>query len=114
VPGIRNPATATTLAIRAGAVHEVAGRTRADLMFDYLQVWRKAGVPAADTLRAFTIEPARLIHADGERGRIAVGLAADPVAMPADPLADTENLRRIDFVMKDRRVIRGPALALAH
>jgi imidazolonepropionase-like amidohydrolase len=29
--------------------------------------------------------------------------------MPADPLADTENLRRIDFVMKDGRVIRGPA-----
>jgi hypothetical protein len=29
--------------------------------------------------------------------------------MPADPLADTESLRRIDFVMKNGRVIRRPA-----
>jgi len=95
------------LVFGSDTVHEVAGRTRADLMFDYLQVWREAGIPAADTLRAFTIEPARLMRIDGERGRIAVGLAADLVAMPADPLADTENLRRIDFVMKDGRVVRG-------
>ena len=79
-------------------------------MFDYLQVWRTAGIPAAATLKAFTSEAARLLRVDGERGRIAVGLAADLVAMPADPLADTENLRRIDFVMNDGRVIRksGP------
>jgi len=73
---------------------------------------RQPGKPARE---AFTIEPARLLRVDGERGRIAVGLAADLVAMPADPLTDTENLRRIDFVMKNGRVIRGgSALALAH
>jgi hypothetical protein len=32
--------------------------------------------------------------------------------MPADPLNDTESLRRIDFVMKDGRIVRqGPATA---
>ena len=85
------------------------GRTRADLMFDYLGVWRTAGIPPADTLRAFTINAARLLHVDRERGRIAAGMAADLIAMPADPLADTESLRRVDFVMKDGRVIRAPA-----
>jgi len=41
-----------------------------------------------------------------------VGAAADLIAMPADPLADTENLRRIDFVMKDGHIVRqGPAAA---
>jgi imidazolonepropionase-like amidohydrolase len=40
-----------------------------------------------------------------------VGLAADLVAIPADPLADTENLRRIDFVMKDGHIVRpGPTI----
>jgi len=97
------------LVFGSDTVNEMPGRTRADLMFDYLQVWRTAGIPATDTLKAFTSEAARLLHVDGERGRIAGGLAADLVAMPADPLADTENLRRIDFVMKDGRVIRGPA-----
>jgi imidazolonepropionase-like amidohydrolase len=38
-----------------------------------------------------------------------VGLAADLIAMPADPLADTESLRRIDFVMKNGHIVRqGP------
>jgi hypothetical protein len=28
--------------------------------------------------------------------------------MPANPLDDIENLRRIDFVMKDGKIIRRP------
>ena len=42
-----------------------------------------------------------------DRGAIAAGLYADLVAMPANPLDDTENLRKIDFVMKDGKVVRG-------
>jgi imidazolonepropionase-like amidohydrolase len=90
-------------------VMDVAGRSRADLMFDYLAVWREAGVPPAELLRAMTSEAAKLLRVESERGRIAVGLAADLVAMPADPLADTESLRRIDFVMKNGHIVRqGP------
>jgi len=92
-------------------VMDVEGRSRADLMFDYLAVWREAGVPPAEVLRAMTIEAAKLLRIESERGRIAVGLAADLVAIPADPLADTENLRRIDFVMKDGHIVRpGPTI----
>lgn len=91
-------------------VMEVAGRTRADLMFDYLAVWRAAGVPPADILKSMTSEPAQLLRVDKVRGRISVGLAADLIAMPADPLSDIENLRRVDFVMKNGRIIRQGAL----
>lgn len=96
------------LVFGSDTVNEMPGRSRADLMFDYLKVWRTAGIPSAETLQAFTSNAARLLRVDRERGRIAAGLAADLVAMPADPLADTENLRRIDFVMKNGRVVRGP------
>ena len=100
------------LVFGSDTVMEVEGRSRADLMFDYLAVWREAGVPPAEVLKAMTTEAARLLRIESERGRIAVGLAADLVAMPADPLADTESLRRIDFVMKDGRIVRqGPASA---
>jgi imidazolonepropionase-like amidohydrolase len=87
---------------------DMPGRTRADLMFDYLAVWRAAGVPPADILRAMTVDAAELLRINKARGNIAVGLSADLVAMPANPLEDIENLRRIDFVMKDGKVVRRP------
>jgi len=69
-------------------------------------------VPSKELLKAMTTEAAKLLRVENQRGRIAVGLAADLVAMPADPLADTESLRRIDFVMKNGRIVRqGPAPA---
>jgi imidazolonepropionase-like amidohydrolase len=87
---------------------DMPGRTRADLMLDYLAVWRAAGVPPADILRAMTVDAAELLRIDKVRGNIAVGLMADLVAMPANPLADIESLRRIDFVMKNGKVVRRP------
>jgi imidazolonepropionase-like amidohydrolase len=85
---------------------EINGRTRADLMFDYLAVWRAAGVPPADILKSMTSEPAQLLRVDKARGRVSVGLAADLIAVPADPLGDIENLRRVGFVMKNGRIVR--------
>jgi imidazolonepropionase-like amidohydrolase len=87
---------------------DIPGRTRADLMFDYLAVWRAAGIPPADILRAMTVDAAELLRINKARGSIAVGLSADLVAMPANPLDDIENLRRIDFVMKDGKIVRRP------
>jgi imidazolonepropionase-like amidohydrolase len=89
-------------------VIDVKGRTRADLMFDYLKVWRQAGVPPLDILRAMTWEAAQLLRVDGQRGAVRPGLHADLVAMPASPLENIENLRTIDFVMKDGKVVRRP------
>ena len=100
------------LVFGSDTVMDIASRSRADLMFDYLAVWREAGVPPAELLRAMTTEAAKLLRVDSERGRLAAGLAADLVAMPADPLADTESLRRIDFVMKNGHIVRqGPPAA---
>ena len=45
------------LAFGSDTVMEVAGRTRADLMFDYLAVWRAANVPPAEILKSMTSEP---------------------------------------------------------
>ncbi len=96
------------MAFGSDTVIDMPGRTRADLMFDYLAVWREAGVPPADILKAMTFNAAALLRVDKERGSLREGLSADLVAMPADPLSDIENLRKIDFVMKDGKVIRKP------
>ena len=96
------------MAFGSDTVIDMPGRTRADLMFDYLAVWRAAGVPPADILRAMTSDAAELLRVNKARGSIAEGLSADLVAMPADPLGDIENLRKIDFVMKDGKIVRRP------
>jgi imidazolonepropionase-like amidohydrolase len=85
------------------------GETRADMYFDYLAVWRAAGVPPAAVLKAMTTNPAELLRIQKERGAIATGLYADIIAMPANPLDDTEALRKVNFVMKNGAIIRNDA-----
>lgn len=97
------------MAFGSDTVIDMPGRTRADLMFDYLAVWRAAGVPPADILRAMTTDAAELLRVNKARGSISQGLSADIVATPANPLDDIEGLRKIDFVMKDGKVVRKPA-----
>ncbi len=87
---------------------DMPGRSRADLMLDYLAVWREAGVAPVDILRAMTVNAADLLRVAKERGDIREGLSADLVAMPADPTVDIESLRKIDFVMKNGALVRRP------
>jgi imidazolonepropionase-like amidohydrolase len=96
------------MAFGSDTVIDMPGRTRADLMFDYLGVWRTAGVPPGDILRAMTSNAAELLRINKVRGSVAAGLSADLIAMPANPLDDIENLRKIDFVMKDGKRVRRP------
>ena len=97
------------MAFGSDTVIDMPGRTRADLMFDYLGVWRAAGVAPMDILRAMTTNAAELLRINKTRGSIGVGLSADIVATPANPLEDIEGLRKIDFVMKDGKIVRKPA-----
>lgn len=96
------------MAYGSDAVIEVPNKTRADLMLDYLAVWREAGMTPADILRGMTTNVAELLRINKQRGPIAPGLAADIIAMPANPLEDIESLRKVNFVMKDGKIIRSP------
>ena len=96
------------MAFGADVVVDLPGKSRSDMAFDYLKSFKQAGVSNADVLRYMTTAPADLLGISKERGAIAQGLAADIIAIPADPLTDTENLRKVNFVMKDGEVIRRP------
>jgi imidazolonepropionase-like amidohydrolase len=96
------------MAFSTDAVFEIPGKTRADLTWDYLAVWRDAGVPPAEILKAMTSNCAELLRIQNERGAIAAGLFGDIVAMPENPLENVESLRKINFVMKNGAIIRKP------
>jgi imidazolonepropionase-like amidohydrolase len=87
---------------------EVPNRTRSELMLDYLSVWRRAGVPPAEILKCMTTNAAELLRINRQRGAIAPGLAADIIAMPGNPPDDIESLRKVNFVMKDGKIVYRP------
>jgi len=82
------------------------GETRGTLAVDYIQSWTDAGVPPADTLRAMTVNAARLLGVDKERGFLKPGYAADIIATPENPAENIQTLRKVSFVMKDGAIIK--------
>lgn len=89
-------------------VMDFPNTTRADMTWDYLAVWKAAGVPPAEVLKCMTTNDAELLGISKDRGAIEPGLFADIIAMPQSPLADTEALRRVNFVMKNGTIVRQP------
>jgi imidazolonepropionase-like amidohydrolase len=85
----------------------VPGETRGTQAVEYVNSWVEAGIPAKDTLRAMTINAARLLGVDAERGEIKPGMAADIIATPENPLDEIQAVRKASFVMKDGSVFKG-------
>jgi len=96
-----------TMAFGTDVIVEVPGETRGTLAAEYIDSWVEAGVPAKDTLQAMTINAARLLGVDRERGAIKPGLAADIIATPENPLDNIQAVRKVSFVMKDGSIFRN-------
>jgi len=96
-----------TMAFGTDMFVSVPGETRGTLAAEYVDSWVEAGVPAKDTLRAMTINAARLLGVDGDRGAIRPGLAADIIAAPENPLENIQAVRKVSFVMKDGNVFKN-------
>jgi cytosine/adenosine deaminase-related metal-dependent hydrolase len=80
--------------------------SRGDLTIAFLDTWKAAGIPAADILRAITINGYKAADIIKERGPIKPGLFADLIAVAGDPLTDIDALRNIQFVMKNGMVFK--------
>jgi imidazolonepropionase-like amidohydrolase len=71
-----------------------------------LEHMQSGGLTASGTIRAATALPARWLGGEDEFGMLRPGLAADLIAMPADPTQGMSAVRGIDFVMKGGVVVR--------
>ena len=80
--------------------------TRGEMTIEFIETWKAAGIPAADTLRAMTINGYRAADVIKERGPIKSGLFADLIAVAGDPLTDIDALRNVQFVMKNGAVFK--------
>lgn len=82
------------------------GETRGTLAIEYIDSWVDAGVPAPDILRAMTVNAARLLGVDKDRGFLRPGLAADIIATPENPLENIQALKKVSFVMKEGAIVK--------
>ena len=94
------------LTFSTDADYWVEGRTRGELVIDFLRTWIDAGIPNADVLRAMTTNGYKVSETEATRGPIKAGLFADMIAVPGNPLDDLNTLRDVQFVMKDGEVFK--------
>ena len=73
---------------------------------EFVRVWKDAGIPNADTLRAMTITGYKISETEDSRGPIKKGFFADMIAVPGDPLQNLDTLKQVQFVMKDGTVFK--------
>jgi imidazolonepropionase-like amidohydrolase len=76
---------------------------------DELALLVRAGLTPVQALRTATVNPARYLAADS-LGAIAVGRLADIVLLRNNPLADVANVRQIELVAANGRILSRAAL----
>ena len=85
---------------------DIKGMTRGQIAVGYIDSFVEAGVRPLEIIRAMTSRAAELLGVGAERGALRVGMAADLVATPVNPLQDINSLKQIDFVMTNGRIHR--------
>ena len=95
-----------TMAYGTDTFAAVEGQTRGTLAIAFIDSFVEAGVSPKDTLKIMTTNAARLLGVDKQRGAIKVGLAADIIATPENPLDNIQTLRRVSFVMKEGKIFK--------
>ncbi len=94
------------LAYGTDAIDQRPGQTRGTEAISGIDPWVEAGVPSKAIIQAMTINAARLMGVDKERGALREGLAADIIAVPENPLENINTLKNVSFVMKNGAVIK--------
>lgn len=78
-----------------------------------LELYVRAGIPAAQVLRMATLDSARVMGVDQLRGVIAAGLQADMLLVDGDPSRDIGDIRKVDLVIKAGRLHEPAAIERA-
>ncbi len=94
------------LTFSTDADYYVPGKTRGEVAIEFVETWKAARIPAADILRAMTTTGYEVSETTTTRGPIKVGLWADLIAVPGNPLQSIDALREVKFVLKNGMVFK--------
>jgi imidazolonepropionase-like amidohydrolase len=77
-----------------------------------LELMAGGGVPPLNAIRIATLNSAVFLGRERDLGSIEEGKIADLVLLNADPLADINNMKRIDLVIKNGQIVDRSKLDL--
>jgi transposase len=107
VDGMKNAyANGVKMAFSTDADYYIPGKTRGEVVIDFLRSWKAAGIPAPEILKIMTTNGYKVCDIDTKRGPIKPGFAADLIAVKANPLEDIDTLKDVRFVLKDGMVFK--------
>jgi len=94
------------LTFSTDADYYVPGKTRGEVAIEFIETWKAAKIPDVDILRAMTIGGYKVSETEKVRGPIRVGMFADLIAVPGNPLERIDALRDVRFVLKNGMVFK--------
>jgi cytosine/adenosine deaminase-related metal-dependent hydrolase len=78
-----------------------------------LELYVRAGIPAAVVLRMATLTPAEVMGVTKDRGAIAAGKLADMILVDGDPTKDIRDLKKLTIVIKGGTIYDPAAIEKA-
>jgi imidazolonepropionase-like amidohydrolase len=107
VAGMKNAyANGVKMAYSTDADYYIPGKTRGEIVIDFLKSWKAAEIPAPQILKIMTTNGYQVCDIQDKRGPIKAGLAADLIAVEGNPLENIDSLRSVKFVLKDGVVFK--------
>ena len=70
----------------------------------------EAGIPNRDVIQMATLNGARILKLDDERGSIERGKIADILLVQGNPIDDINTTRKITYVLQGGRIVNRGAL----
>ncbi|MDB5205181.1 MAG: hypothetical protein JWR72_256 [Flavisolibacter sp.] len=96
----------TKMAFGTDVVIDLPKLNRVESNLKVLKSWNAAGIPPSYILQSMTIYAAELLGIEKNRGVLEQSYYADIIAVKKNPLENIENIKSIQFVMKEGKVIR--------
>ena len=100
------------LTFSTDADYYVPGKTRGEVAIEFIETWKAARIPNADIVRAMTVNGYKVSETEKVRGPIKVGMIADLIAVPGNPLEQIDALRDVQFVLKNGMVFKRGGVML--